>query len=234
MISVYELYLSVGDYGQKYQSGLSIADTFNRNLKQVQIEIISDFAPHYWGNDAVRNLLRNWVRRIGDVSDQYGVITIPGREGVQEETTELYMKPLALGVCDENGVPQYEISPIMENEIYITLRIPQRRASLAKKRVYYLDYDNRIQLYPQAEIPFEMFYMIYPLEARVGFRYTIVDGEDIQIPDENTTIDLSWDDNAANLFLYKMLQKYGAENREQVVAAYGAYGVDMTLKMAQP
>lgn len=234
MISVQDLYLSVGDYGAKFMSGTSIQDTFNRNMKQVQLEIMTELAPYYQKNEFVRNLLEGWVRRYYDVSDQYGVALPPGRETVIEETGETFFRPLALGVTDANGVILHEMNSVAENEIFMSIRVPQRAPSLTKKRVYYLNYDNRFQFYPSEAIPYILFYLIYPLDANIAFLYTTdaQTGEDIQTIDTDSTVDLSWDESASNLFLFKMLEKYGFQNREQIVLEYGKLGVQFEMSQA--
>lgn len=224
MISVYEyLWLGVADYAAKYQSGTSVDDTFNRNLKQSQLEIIADLSPYYQSNEKIKNILDSWVRREYDQSDEYGVILLPGRETVNEETGETFLRALALGVTDSSGTILYEMHSVQENEIFTIQRVPQRSPSIAKKRVYWLNYDNRIQLYPSEAIYFSMFYLIYPLEARIAFR-TLEDpdtGEFYQEYFPEESIDLQWDEIVAPLFLAKMLEKYGYQNRETVVAEYG-------------
>jgi hypothetical protein len=43
--------------------------------------------------------------------------------------------------------------------------------------------------------------------------------------DAGNTVDLAWPSSAANLILYKMLEKYGVSVREQLLQEYAKYGI---------
>lgn len=232
MVAVYSfLWTRLIEYGRKYQMQSPSVDEFNHNLDEVQREAITILGPHYQVNEKVRSLCAPWVRRIYDTSDQNGQLLQPQRVGVEEETTEEFYRLVGMGVVDANGKLLYGISPAMEAEIVEFTRIPQRKPDLTKSRAYYINYDNVIQLYPEQEIPYILWYLIYPTAALLAFTYDLVDGEYVQTYDPENSVDLYWDKNASNLLLYMLLEKYGISSRDDLLAEFGKLGIAMMLEV---
>lgn len=219
-------------YAQKYQLQAPDVDNFNSALEEVQLEAMTILGPHYQANEKVRTLLTPWVRRIIDVSDQQGQLLQPQRVGVEEETTETFYRLVGIGVTDDSGKVLYGISPSMEAEIMEYSWMPQRKPDLTKSRVYYIPYDDVIQLYPETEIPYILFYLVYPSKALLAFTYSVVNGEYVQSYDPINTVDLLWDRDASNLLLYMLLEKYGISSRDDLLVEFAKYGVEMSLEAA--
>lgn len=234
MVSTYYfLWTRLIQYGQKYQLAAPSVDEFNGNLDEVQREAITILGPHYQANEKVRSLCAAWVRRIYDTSDQNGQLNLPQRVGVEEETTEEFYRLVGMGVTDGNNKLLYGISPAMEAEIVEFNRIPQRKPDLTKSRAYYINYDTVIQLYPEQEIPYILFYLIYPTEAKLAFTYAMVNGEYVQTYDPANTVDLMWDKDASNLLLYMLLEKYGISSRDDLLAEFARIGIQVSLETTQ-
>lgn len=231
MIGVYSFFWQrLINYAAKYQLQAPSVDEFNSNLDEVQKEAMNILAPHYQANEKVRSLLKPWVRQTLDTSDQNGYVSQPQRVAAEEPVTEEFYRILSMGVTDGNGNILYGISPAMEAEIVEMQRIPQRKPDLTKKRAYYISYDQIIQLYPSTGIPYLMFYLVEPTEAILAFTYSIVDGEYIQTYDAVNSVDLYWDDSAANLLLYLLLEKYGISSRDDLLQQYADMGIKMSLE----
>jgi len=234
MVKIYDfLYLSYIGYCKKYQLAIDTVTDFNQKVDEIQREAITILGNHYQQSEKVRSLVTPWVRRIYDTTDQNGQLLQPSRVGVEEETTEEFYRLIGMGVTDGNGGLLYNIDPIMENELMLTMRIPQRQPNLAKQRAYYLPYDDVIQLYPQQEIPYILFYLIYPTTAILAFTYQEVDGEYVQVYDPVNSVDLYWDKSASNLLLYMLLEKYGVSSRDDILNEFGKFGVQLSLEAQQ-
>lgn len=232
MISTYNfLWTRLIQYGQKYQLAAPSVTEFNGNLDEVQREAISLLAPYYQESELVRSLLAPWIRRIYDVSDSNGQLLQPERVGVEEETSETFFRIISMGVTDSSGNILFGISPAMEAEIVEMQRIPQRKPDLTKSRAYYLSYDNVIQLFPPQVISYILFYLVYPTKAFIAFTYQLQNGEYIQVYDATNSADLYWDENASNLLLYMLLEKYGISSRDDLLQEYGKLGVDISLQL---
>jgi hypothetical protein len=231
MIGVYFLWQRLINYGQKYQLASLSVDEFNSNLAEVQLEAMTMLGPKYQSNELVRSLLAPWVRRIYDTSDQNGQIQQPQRVGVEEQTTETFYRMVGMGVTDTNGNLLFGISPTMEAEIVEMQRIPQRKPDLTKSRAYYINYDDVIQLYPQQNISFILWYLVYATMAKLAFTYTLVNGEYIQQYDAINSVDLQWDENATNLLIYLLLEKYGISSRDDLLQEYGKLGIEISTQM---
>lgn len=221
------------DYSKKYQLQVDTVDDFNTKIAELQLEAITLLGSHYQANEKVRSLLAPWIRRIYDTSDQNGQLLQPQRVGVEEETTETFYRLVGMGVTDGNGKLLYGISPAMEAEIVEFMRIPQRKPDLTKLRAYYINYDDVIQLYPEQEIPYILWYLIYPTAAQLAFTYELVEGEYVQTYDPENSVDLYWDKNASNLLLYMLLEKYGISSRDDLLAEFGKLGIQMSLEVSQ-
>lgn len=220
------------DYAQKYQLQMDTVPGFNSKLKEIQLEAINILCPLYQTNEKVRTMLSTWVRRITDVSDSNGQLLQPARVGVEEETSEEFYRIVAMGVTDINGKLLYGISPAMEAEIVEMQRIPQRKPDLTKSRAYYIAYDNVVQLYPEQQIPYQMWYIIFPAEAYIAFQYVLVNGEYVQQYDPANSADLYWDKSAANLLLYLLLEKYGISSRDDLLQEYAEMGIKLSIQPA--
>jgi hypothetical protein len=224
MIAIYDfIWKRLIDYGKKFQSGQDAVDEFNTRIKEVQLEVANDLSPFYQVNELVRGVLNTLLRSISGTSNSSGVLSRPVVTG------EKFMRILGLGVTDNSGNYRFEITQSNENEIAISQRIPQRRPDLSKKIVNYIPIKTDIQLYPKMAIPYYMYYLIYPLEAKIAFTYTDTQDEDVMTYDSANSTDLAWDDNASNIILYKMLEKYGIVNREGWLAEYAKLGLDVSM-----
>lgn len=234
MVSMYNfLWTRLITYGQKYQLQAPSVDQFNSTVQEVQLELMTILGDNYQANEKTRSLLSPWIRRIYDVSDQNGQLLQPQRVGVEEETTETFYRLVAMGVTDGSGNLLYGIQPAMEAEIVEMQRIPQRQPNLAKSRVYYINYNGVIQLYPSQTIPYILWYLVYPTPGILAFTYTVVNGEYVQTYDPLNSVDLFWDDNASNLLLYMLLEKYGVSTRDDLLSEFGKIGITVNLSKLQ-
>lgn len=231
MVGIYTfLWQRYIDYAKKYQLQVDTVDGFNGKIAELQLEAATLLAPHYQESEKVRSLLAPWIRRIYDTSDQNGQFLEPERVSVEEPVTETFYRTVGLGVTDSSGNLLYGISPAMEAEIVEMQRIPQRKPDLTKSRAYYINYDGVIQLYPEQAIPYILWYLIYPTAAVLAFTYSIVNGEYVQTYDPLNTVDLYWGEDASNLLLYMLLEKYGISSRDDLLAEFGKMGIQMTLQ----
>jgi len=220
-------------YSAKYQLQQPAVQEFNSTIDEVQRELISMLAPYANMNEKVRALLEPWIRRIYDTSDQNGQIDFPQRVGVEEEVTETFFRVISMSVTGAGGTATlFPIHPIMESEITIAQLMPQRAPDLTKNRAYYNVYDGVIQLYPMQGIPYLMWYLVYPVAAILAFNYEMQNGEYVQVYDPDNTVDLYWNENASNILLYMLLQKYGISVRDDLIAEFGRIGI--TTAIAEP
>lgn len=234
MISTYNfMYERLINYAAKYQLAAPAVAEFNSALQEVQLEAVNILCPLYQSTEKVRVMIAPLVRRIYDMSDNNGQCLLPQRVGVEEETTELFYRLVAIGVTDNSGNLLYGISPAMEGEIVDMQRIPQRRPDLTKSRAYYINYDSVIQLYPTQQIPYQLWYVIYPPDAYIAFNYVLVNGEYVQQYDAANSSDLQWDPSAANLLLYLLLEKYGISSRDDLLQQYADMGIKLSLNPTQ-
>lgn len=222
MILVYNfLWKRLNDYAAKYQSGLNVVATFNNALAEVQLEVFSDLSPYYQTNEKVRLLLAPWVKS-AFYSSVNGSFTVLSNQGKFERV-------ISMGVHDTTDTTKilYEINPITEGELVMVNRLPQRRPSIAKRKVYYImDTSNVIRTRPTASsLPVFLYYLVYPSEAKIAFTYSVSQNEDIMTYDAGNSIDLLWSEDAANIILYKMLEKFGISDREPWLAEYAKLGV---------
>lgn len=227
MISVYSfLWQRLADYGQKYQSGADIVSYFNSKLAEVQSEIFNDFSPLYDESEKVKGLLDYWVKQ------QYGFSASDGTATIGTNPEVVY-RPLSAGYTNSWNI-LFAIPSISESELIAVMRIPQRAPNLATKNVYYrFNSPGTISFYPVAITPFFVFYLIYPTDAHIAFTYSTTANEDIMTFDPTNSVDLAWPASAANLILYKMLEKYGVSVREEVLEEYAKYGIVQTAQSGE-
>lgn len=231
VIDIYlDLWQRINQYGQKYMSGQQVVDTFNGALSEVQNEVFSMLSPYYSTNEKVRAILAVWVKSV-NASATNGAYAIPSGDDDPQ-----FDRVISLGVTDIATPPNilYEINPISEGELVFASRMPQRAPDLSKKRVYYLvDAPTTVNFFPKpASLPFLMYYLVFPDEAKIAFTFSETDDEDIMTYDPDNSVQLKWTKDARNLILYKMLEKYGVTVREQLLQEYSRLG--LTEMLAQP
>lgn len=224
MIPIYDfIWKRLADYGAKYQSGADVVDKFNTKIAEVQLEVYNDLSPYYQTNEKVRAIMQPWVNKITGVA-------INGTYTIAVGNT-IFDRVISSAVLDSGNNILFEINPITEGELVMASRLPQRRPDFSQKRVYYLiDNPNIIRLKPELpSLNYLTYYLVYPSVATIVFTFTSTQNEDIMAYDATNSVNLGWNGDAANIILYKMLEKYGIVNREQVLAQYAAVGVNMAL-----
>ncbi len=227
MIEVLSLWTRVNQYASKYQSGQLVVDAFNSSLAEVQNEVYNDLSPFYQTNEKVRGLLNVWVKSLNDTFVS-GSFEMPSGDGDPQ-----FDRVVSMAITDGANPPviQYEINPITEGELVYANRIPQRKPDASKKRVYYLmDGPLIIKTAPNTvALPFLLYYLCYPATAKIAFTYTQTDDEDIMTYDAANSVDLEWAKDAFNILLYKMLEKYGIDTRDQWVSEYARIGISKPI-----
>lgn len=226
MIAVLFLWNRIDAYGAKYQSGTDTVAYFNSALAEVQLEIYNEFSPLYDQNEKVKDLLNFWVKQQAGTSAPDGTQSI----GTDPEIVE---RPLSIGYTDGTNI-LFQIPEVSESELIAIARIPQRAPNVAKKIVYYrFNIPGALNFYPAAETPYFAFYFIYPTPANIAFTFTETDDEDIMTYDSVNSVDLEWPESATNLILYKMLEKYSINVREELLEEYSRYGITQELAVGQ-
>lgn len=235
MIKVFDfLWQRINQYGQKYLSGQVVVDAFNTALTEVQTEVYTDLSPYYQTNEKIRGILQPWVKKATGTAAN-SLFTIDDTKGIFDRIVSL-----AVTATGDPTTILFEINPIMEGELVYANRIPQRAPNFAQKRVYYLmesqstvadiDAEASIRLAPNiATLDYLAYYLVYPYEAKIAFILSETDDEDIMTYDPTESIDLAWGMDAANLILYKMLEKYGVNTREQWLLEYAKLGLSETM-----
>jgi hypothetical protein len=223
MIAVLDLWNRVNQYAAKYQSGQAVVATFNAALAEVQAEVYNDLSPYYQVNEKVRGLLNVWVKVL-NATFSAGAYTMPNGNNDPE-----FDRVISLAITNGSNPATilYEVNPITEGELVYANRIPQRAPDATKKRVYYLmDGPLTINVRPQTvNLPFVLYYLVYPTKSEIAFTYTETDDEDVMTYDEDNSTNLGWSKDAFNIILYKMLEKYGIETRDQWTAEYARMGL---------
>ena len=219
MISVLTLWERVNQYAAKYQSGQTVVDTFNGALAEVQAEIYNDLSPFYQENEKVRGLLNPWVKSVSAT-----FVT-----GSYTSNDPLFDRVISIAIRDTQIPPNilYAVAPITESELVYANQIPQRKPDLSKSRVYYLmNGTTTIEIFPKpGTVPAIIYYLSYPSEAKIAFTYTEVNDEYVMTYDAANSDDLAWVTDAYNIILYKMLEKYGVETRDQWIEEYSRLGI---------
>ena len=226
MISVLYLWNRISAYGQKYQSGADNVAYFNTALAEVQSELFNDFSAIYDESEKVKDLLNFWVR------PQSGTSNPDGSTGIGT-FPEVVARPLGIGYGSPSLI-QFAIPATSESELMAIARMPQRQPNVAKKNVYYrFNTPSIVNFYPVTTIPYSLFYLIYPSTAQIAFTFSTVSNEDIMTYDPTNSTDLAWPESASNLIIYKMLEKYGVQVREQLLQEYARYGITQSVSAGE-
>jgi len=223
MISVLTLWERVNQMAQKYQSGQTVVDTFNGALAEVQAEIYNDLSSYYQVNEKVRALLNPWVKNVAATFTT----------GLYTSNDAQFDRVISIAIRDTQNPPNilYAVNPITEGELVYADQIPQRKPDLAKKRVYYLMAGPAtIEIFPKpGTVPAIVYYLSYPTLAKIAFTYNLTNDEYVMTYDAGNSTQLGWALDAFNIILYKMLEKYGVETRDQWIEEYSRLGISKPI-----
>ncbi|AIM37378.1 hypothetical protein KO02_12260 [Sphingobacterium sp. ML3W] len=213
MISILTIWNRVKDYAKKDQGGRDTVFDFNGKVNDSQQEALDMLLPFMETNDRVKEILQPFIEiMIGETDDDGLIVRPPG-----------ISKFLSMEV---NEIACY---PVEYNEIVVLKKIPQRKPSLDNEMTYYLQMGKNMQYYPEEKVNYKGVYISKITLAKLVMIYDEVNGEIIQSIDAVETVNLTWDENAYNLLLNLVLEKYGISSREMVLAEYAKLGVQTAL-----
>lgn len=200
MIDSVRLYESVNQAAKKGTSGYQSPAEFNRDLSDVQTDLLTTLRPHFESNQMVRDLLGPFVVSTAVSSSKpvgyYSFIsaTISGQPSW----------PIAL-----NEVAIYQSSPV--------------RSPAASGQSYHYFQDDQVMFLTPSGVSGSMSYIRYPSNA--GITATPVSDDDSDYMTITSNGDLEWPESAFNFILYMMLAKLGVETKEPLLREYAAIGI---------
>jgi hypothetical protein len=221
MIPIYFVWERLNDYAKKHQSGQDTVADFNSKIAEVQLEVHTDLSPFYRENVKIRNLFQPWIRKFTG-TEASGQISFPIVEG------EVVDRILS-GAYMNAGALQFGAHEISEGEIAMINDVPQRRPGVAKKNIYYYtdsaNVINTLKASTDPNLSMLFYYLIFPTDASISFTEAEYADEYVQAFDEANSVNLGWNMDAANIIIYKMLEKYGITTREPWLTEYSKLGV---------
>jgi len=215
MINIVEFIDRLADLTKKNQSGFDAGKGITGKINQCQLELAEYLHSIYEVNQKAVDLLAPLIIKVSPISSNAtGLITKP----------ENYNHLLALRF--KKGVNEiHKTQYIGTNQVSIISKIPQRKADLTKNRVLYTFTGEGITVYPAQALSFEMVYVKYPKEAKIGYTYTNVNNEPKRVVDPAKTENLEWGMNCFNLLLYMVMDKMGLSVRDHILSEYAQLGI---------
>lgn len=202
MIDTKQLWQSVTQLAKAGTSGYQSDLEFNNDLNAVQLELLTDLAPHLEGNQMVRDLLYPFLES-GSIS------TIP----------DSYYRYVSATI---NGK---QVIPIANNEVDIIKTSPIRSPEASGISYSYSSGGKVSFLTPQGASSGTLTYLRYPADASIAF--SVISSDDSDLVDVTTVVPLEWPKSAYNLLLYKMLLRLGVEMKDSLLQEYGSVGVEI-------
>lgn len=202
MIDTKELWQSVTQLAKAGTSGYQSDLEFNNDLNAVQLELLTDLAPHLEGNQNVRDLVYPFL-----VSGN--ILTIP----------DSYYRYVSATI---NGK---QVIPIANNEVDIIKTSPIRSPEASGISYSYSSGSKVSFLTPPGASSGTLTYLRYPAEASIAF--SVISSDDSDLVDVTTVVSLEWPKAAYNLLLYKMLLRLGVEMKDSLLQEYGSIGVEI-------
>lgn len=212
MISIVRLYNSLGEKTKTSTSGYITEDSFNNNIKEVNIALLNTLVPYYSVNQYVKTIMMPFVVRSTPTNTSPdGVLTTPND----------YYSYLDSSI---NGHPVYqravnEISIIRDSKI----RIPSTTNNL----YFCYELNGSINYLPETTLSVTLDYIKTPDIPEISLTPSSVGNEDYLTPSSIT--DLEWNDSAFEFILYMMLDKYGIEMKENLIMAYAKAGIQIEV-----
>jgi len=215
MINIVDFVDRLADLTKKNQSGFDAGKGITGTINQCQLELAEYLYSLYEINQKAVDLLTPLIVKNSAVtSNAEGVIVRP--EGYNHLLALRYKKG-----TNEIHKTQY----VGTNQVAIISKIPQRKADLAKNRVLYTFTKDGITVYPEKALAFEMVYVKYPKDAKIGYTYSNVNGEPKRVVDPAKTENLEWGMNCFNLLLYMVMDKMGISKRDAILSEYAQLGI---------
>ena len=220
MINVQSLFHSFCEYAKDYKAGPDPVPEWNSKLQEAQLELMDAVAPLYDLNERIRTLMRPFIKPHNGVTDTLGFVAVPG---------DLYRMIGSINATYNSNTFPVKFS--YESGVVINSRIPQRAPSLAKRIAYFHYTEGGIQLYPRQAFTVSFHYIAKPASAAIAYKRMINPATDEHVIelDTDNTVDLEWNDDAYNLLLFILLEKYGLVTKDQLLIEYGKLGVNSDL-----
>lgn len=203
------LYDRTNDYLKKYQSGFDTVVDFNGKFYQVQYEFANYLISILGTNERAAEYLSHLILTDNATASAGGVIPKP---------TD-FMHYLSASYL---GKPVHNISP---NQIDTYELIPQRRGSLAKKRVNITGISTGWEARPATAFDIKVRYVKQPPAASIVFTEQETSNEYVLVYNDASTVDFIWTEDCMNILLFMMLEKIGIAVREQLLNEYAQLGL---------
>jgi hypothetical protein len=212
-INVIQLYNTINTLAKVYHAGYDSKEDFNNKLKATEIGLLKLF--HDWDEDdqTVTDFLLPFRVNGPLLANDKGFVTLPEDYAFKSSILGVYTE----NPCDANNptiikpIPAFQLR---SNEVAMVLNSAIAKPSMEHKRYYYTFRNGGIQLFPEQLRAIEMTYLRYPKYGQIDFTYSIVGGEDVAVPNAETSVNLQWKDVTFEYFKYAMLFLLGVELKE--------------------
>lgn len=211
MISIVRLYNTVNQLAKTDTSGYQTEAEFNNDVFAVQEDLMTTFTPLYSVNQTVKDILDFLVK-----SEPIAISS----SGQANKPTGYY-RGLTGAI---NGHPCY---PIAVNEKDIWNTSPIRKPSVANNIYVYYQENGVLNFLPAQVLTCSFSYIRKPVVASLTL--TAVSTEDNDFVTPTAVTDLEWNENVFNLFVYKMLDRLGLEQKESLNLEYSRLGINTEL-----
>lgn len=222
MISIVTIFKSFCEYNKKYVCGPDPMPEFNRKINEVQKELMDLIAPQYDINERIKNLMRPFIKQHSATGIMSGLNPYPA---------DLYRMVGAVTV--NQSATQFTAHNTYENGANLNDLIPQRRPSVSGKIAYYQYSVDGIQLYPNTISECSYYYIKSPVNGVLNYVFEAdPDTDEMLLVEDIDTVDLEWDESAFNLILYKLLEKYGAIEKDVLDIEFSKAGLKSDIATA--
>lgn len=219
MISVNVLFRSFCEYAMDHISGPDPLPEWLRKLNESQRELLDIVAPNYDSNERIRSIMQPLIKHHSVSGLLIGQVDYP---------SDFYRLAGAVNAVHEGFT--FVLNHTHENGIALINRIPQRQPSLSKLVGYWHPSPGGIKIYPTNIAACNYYYIKKPVDAVLSYAYSDDSSTGEMVLRESAgTVNLEWNDNAFNLLLYKLLEKYGVIDKNALNIEYGKYGINTDI-----
>lgn len=207
-------------------SGYFTEDDFNSNLYSVQYQVLSLLADDYENNQKISDFLINHIQEDAQTSLANGKLY----SGSIISSLPNYYRSLSLQYIAPNN-KVYPSKKITVSEVGMYESSPVRKPNLDKNRTLYYFVGNNITVLPkQADLDFNLIYLIKPALAKIAFTTASTDDNDYLVVDNANTIDIDFPEGLINLFTFLMLECMGIEQKENLLVEYSQLGLNRVIQ----
>lgn len=230
MINVQNLYDDVSQVLKKNFAGFLNGPDFSNAIKSAELKAFEHFVSYFERSSRIVDALFFFISGKVITANSAGVVTVPAdyRHHIRLSRYFVTNNPADGG---EPIVKYKKMNYCPSNAVEDMMADFLKKPDIKKGRFIYTVENGALKIYDPAPIATYLRYIRSPVFGKIAFTPQQTVNGDEYVFDAANSQDLEWPDHVYTLIKYLILEEYGQEVRDKIMAEYGLQEATM-LKQA--